>query len=208
MEVKVVNLDNQNVGTIVLNSDIFGIEYVRQDIVKSVIDWQLAKSRSGTRKTKNISEVSGTTKKPFKQKGTGNARQGSLRSVHMRGGAVAHGPRVRSHETSLNKKVRKLGLMNALSSKFADGKLIVVDNLNLDNHKTSDFAKKVANFGCKSYFMVHSSDDNNFHLASRNLFYVKSAPEQGINVYDIVKHECLIMTVDAVKAIENRLCNA
>jgi large subunit ribosomal protein L4 len=205
MEVKVINLENQEVGSISLNENIFGVEFLRPDLVKAVVDWQLAKARSGTRKTKNISEVSGTTKKPFKQKGTGNARQGSLRSVHMRGGAVAHGPRVRSHATDLPKKVRKLGLCHALSSKIEQGKLIIVDNVNLANHKTSNFNKALNNFGFDSYFFVYTEESHNFVLASRNLYNVKSVPQIGINVYDIIKHDCVFMTVDAVKAIEVRL---
>ena len=109
MKTKILSLANEEVGEISLNADIFAVEFIRDDIIKQVIDWQRAKAMSGNHKTKTVSEVLGTTKKPFKQKGTGNARQGSLRSVQMRGGGVAHGPRVRSHATKLPKKVRKLG---------------------------------------------------------------------------------------------------
>src|SRR5262245_43142031 len=121
MKANILSLDNKVVGKIALNEEVFGLT-PRMDIVKLVIDWQRAKAMAGTHKSKTISEVSGTTKKPFKQKGTGNARQGSLRSVQMRGGGTAGGPVVRSHATDLPKKVRKLGLKHALSAKMAEGK--------------------------------------------------------------------------------------
>src|SRR5438046_2881852 len=135
MKLTVRNLDNQEVGDIELAEEVFGLP-VRRDILARVVNWQLAKRRAGTHKTKGISDISGTTKKPYKQKGTGRARQGSLRSPQFRGGAVIFGPVVRSHEFGLQKKVRRLGLKTALSAKQAEGKLIVIDAAQLDEPKT------------------------------------------------------------------------
>ena len=206
MEVKVVNLQNKEVGSVNLKDEVFGITFFRPDIVKSVVDWQLAKARLGTRKTKNISEVSGTTKKPFKQKGTGNARQGSLRSVHMRGGAVAHGPRVRSHEFSLTKKIRKLALCHMLSLKLSQGKLVIVDDLNLVTHKTKELNNSLSAFGSASFFVLYKElKDQNFVLASRNLHNVTAISQIGANVYDMLKHDSVICTVDAIQEIQARL---
>ena len=206
MKVEVVSLENKKVDTIDLKDEVFGIAFFRHDIVKSVVDWQLAKAREGSRKTKNISEVSGTTKKPFRQKGTGNARQGSLRSVHMRGGAVSHGPRVRSHEFSLTKKVRKLALSHVLSSKLSDGKLIIVDSLDVKTHKTQDLTKLLSNFSSKSVVMFYNElKDNNVLLASRNLHNVATISQLGANVYDMLKYDLVICTVDAIHQIEARL---
>src|SRR5579872_6608168 len=127
MQLQVKDLDNQEVGSIELSDDVFGLP-IRRDILARMVNWQLAKRRAGTHKTKGISDIQGTTKKPYKQKGTGRARQGSLRSPQFRGGAVIFGPVVRSHEFDLQKKVRRLGLKTALSAKQAEGKLIVIDN--------------------------------------------------------------------------------
>src|ERR1043165_7746142 len=137
MQIKVKNLKAEDVGTLELADDVFGLE-ARTDILARVIDWQLAKRRSGNHKTKGISEISGTTKKPYAQKGTGNARQGSLRSPQFRGGARIFGPCGASHETGLPKKVRKLALKTALSSKQADGRLIVIDEAKIKTAKTKD----------------------------------------------------------------------
>ena len=127
MKTNIISLDNKKVGEIELDETVFGLP-LRVDILHRRVGWQLAKRRAGTHKTKTISEISGTTKKPFKQKGTGSARQGSLRSAQMRGGATIFGPVVRSHAYDLPKKVRKLALRVALSAKVAEGKLIVLDN--------------------------------------------------------------------------------
>src|SRR5260370_730875 len=135
MKLTVRNLDNKEVGDIELAEEVFGLP-VRRDILARIVNWQLAKRRAGTHKTKGISEISGTTKKPYRQKGTGRARQGSLRSPQFRGGAVIFGPVVRSHEFGLQKKVRRLGLKTALSAKQAEGKLVVIDEARLDDAKT------------------------------------------------------------------------
>src|SRR5713226_1807828 len=135
MNLTVRNLDNEEVGDIELAEEVFGLP-IRRDILARVVNWQLAKRRAGTHKTKGISEIAGTTKKPYAQKGTGRARQGSLRSPQFRGGARIFGPVVRSHEHDLTKKVRKLALKTALSAKAAAGQLVIIDTVETDSHKT------------------------------------------------------------------------
>ncbi|MCC8419135.1 50S ribosomal protein L4 [Rickettsia hoogstraalii] len=206
MKTKILSLANEEVGEISLNEDIFAVEFIRDDIIKQVIDWQRAKAMSGNHKTKTVSEVSGTTKKPFKQKGTGNARQGSLRSVQMRGGGVAHGPRVRSHATKLPKKVRKLGLIHALSEKFAEGKLLVIDSLKLDKPKTSALVNILSKFQGKSFFVIDGNEvDTNFSLAAKNIYNTVIVPQIGANVYDIIRHEYVLLSQEAVSVLEERL---
>ncbi|MCZ6886717.1 MAG: 50S ribosomal protein L4 [Rickettsia endosymbiont of Ixodes persulcatus] len=206
MKTKILSLANEEVGEISLNEDIFAVEFIRDDIIKQVIDWQRAKAMSGNHKTKTVSEVSGTTKKPFKQKGTGNARQGSLRSVQMRGGGVAHGPRVRSHGTKLPKKVRKLGLIHALSEKFAEGKLLVIDSLKLDKPKTSVLVNILNKFQGKSFFVIDGNEvDINFSLAAKNIYNTVIVPQIGANVYDIIRHEYVLLSQEAVSVLEERL---
>ncbi|MEG8229638.1 50S ribosomal protein L4 [Candidatus Rickettsia tasmanensis] len=206
MKTKILSLANEEVGEISLNEDIFAVEFIRDDIIKQVIDWQRAKAMSGNHKTKTVSEVLGTTKKPFKQKGTGNARQGSLRSVQMRGGGVAHGPRVRSHATKLPKKVRKLGLIHALSEKCAEGKLLVIDSLKLDKPKTSALVNILNKFQGKSFFVVDGNEvDINFSLAAKNIYNTVIVPQIGANVYDIIRHEYVLLSQEAVSVLEERL---
>ncbi|WPY00540.1 50S ribosomal protein L4 [Candidatus Trichorickettsia mobilis] len=205
MKAKIVNLDNQVVGERVLDTNIFNLE-PRVDIIKLVVDWQRAKKMAGTHSTKTVSEVSGTTRKPFKQKGTGNARQGSLRSVHMRGGGVIHGPVVRSHATKLPKKVRKLGLKHALSSKLAEGKLIILESLILENSKTASLVALLKNFQGKSFFVIDGNlVNNNFAFAVRNIPNISVVPQIGANVYDIISHDCILVSQAAVDALEERL---
>ncbi|AAL03543.1 50S ribosomal protein L4 [Rickettsia sp. R2] len=206
MKTKILSLANEEVGEISLNEDIFAVEFIRDDIIKQVIDWQRAKAMSGNHKTKTVSEVLGTTKKPFKQKGTGNARQGSLRSVQMRGGGVAHGPRVRSHATKLPKKVRKLGLIHALSEKCAEGKLLVIDSLKLDKPKTSALVNILNKFQGKSFFVIDGNEvDINFSLAAKNIYNTVIVPQIGANVYDIIRHEYVLLSQEAVSVLEERL---
>lgn len=206
MKTKILSLANEEVGEISLNEDIFAVEFIRDDIIKQVIDWQRAKAMSGNHKTKTVSEVLGTTKKPFKQKGTGNARQGSLRSVQMRGGGVAHGPRVRSHATKLPKKVRKLGLIHALSEKCAEGKLLVIDSLKLDKPKTSALVNILSKFQGKSFFVIDGNEvDTNFSLAAKNIYNTVIVPQIGANVYDIIRHEYVLLSQEAVSVLEERL---
>jgi len=208
MQVNVINVTSSDVvGKVTLAADIFGLP-LRTDILHRVVEWQRARRQAGTHKTKIISEVSGTTKKPFKQKGTGNARQGSLRSAQMRGGGTIFGPVVRSHAYDLPKKVRKLGLKIALSSKAAEGKLIIVENLDIAAPKTSELIAHLNKMGVTSALVIDGLTVNdNFYKASANIIGIDVLPQQGANVYDILKHDNLVLTKDAVKHLEERLKN-
>ena len=204
MKLTVRNLDNQEVGDIELAEEVFGLP-VRRDILARVVNWQLAKRRAGTHKTKGISDISGTTKKPYKQKGTGRARQGSLRSPQFRGGAVIFGPVVRSHEFDLQKKVRRLALKTALSAKQAEGKLVVVDEARLDEAKTKALRARFDALGWASVLIIDGALDEGFARAARNLPKVDVLPEQGANVYDILRRDTLVLTRAAVQQLEARL---
>ncbi len=205
MKAAIRNLDNQEVGEIELADDVFGVA-VRADLLARAVNWQLAKRRSGNHKTKIIGDISGTTKKPYRQKGTGRARQGSLRSPQFRGGAVIFGPVVRSHEHGLTKKVRKLALKIALASKVAEGKLIVLDTAALDSHKTKALALRLKGFGLKSALIIDGANlDENFAKAARNIPLLDVLPEQGANVYDILRRDTLFLTRNAVEQLEARL---
>ncbi|MBV9018850.1 MAG: 50S ribosomal protein L4 [Alphaproteobacteria bacterium] len=204
MKLTVRNLDNQEVGDIELADDVFGLP-VRRDILARVVSWQLAKRRAGTHKTKGISDISGTTKKPYRQKGTGRARQGSLRSPQFRGGAVIFGPVVRSHEFGLQKKVRRLGLKTALSAKQAEGKLVVVEEAHLDEARTKALRARFEALGWGSVLIIDGAVNENFARAARNLPKVDVLPEQGANVYDILRRDTLVLTRAAVQQLEARL---
>jgi large subunit ribosomal protein L4 len=204
MRATVRTLDNQEAGDIELAEEVFGLP-VRADILARVVSWQLAKRRAGTHKTKGISDISGTTKKPYKQKGTGRARQGSLRSPQFRGGAVIFGPVVRSHEFGLQKKVRRLGLKTALSAKQAEGKLIVIDAARLDGAKTKALRARFDALGWESVLIIDGAVDDGFARAARNLPKVDVLPEKGANVYDILRRDTLVLTRDAVQQLEARL---
>jgi large subunit ribosomal protein L4 len=205
MKLTVRNLDNQEVGDIELADAVFGLP-VRRDILARVVNWQLAKRRAGTHKAKGVSDISGTSKKPYKQKGTGRARQGSLRSPQFRGGAVIFGPVVRSHEFDLQKKVRKLGLKTALSAKQAEGKLIVIDAAKLDEAKTKALRARFAALGWESVLIIDGAAvDQGFARAARNLPKVDVLPHLGANVYDIMRRDTLVLTRDAVQSLEARL---
>lgn len=205
MKAKIVSLDNKASGDIELDSAVFGLP-VRADLLQRVVEWQRAKARAGTHKTKGISDISGTTKKPYRQKGTGNARQGSLRSPQYRGGAVIFGPVVRSHEYDLPKKVRKLGLKTALSAKQADGKLFILADASVKEAKTKDLVAKFAALGFIAPLIIDGEAVNeNFAKAARNIKGVDVLPQIGANVYDILRHSELVLTQDAVKLLEARL---
>lgn len=205
MKTPVHSLDGKKVSDIELDEAVFGLP-ARTDILHRVVNWQLAKRRAGTHKTKGISEISGTTKKPFKQKGTGNARQGSLRSPQMRGGAVIFGPVVRSHAHDLNKKVRKLGLKTALSAKFAEGSLRIVDSLDVKKAKTKAVAATLGKQGLASVLLIDGEQVNEgFARATANIHGVDVLPQQGANVYDILRHKTLVLTTAAVEQLQARL---
>ncbi len=205
MKCAVTNLDNKQVGEIDLADEIFALP-VRKDILARAVNWQLNKRRAGTHKTKGISDIRGTTKKPYRQKGTGHARQGSLRSPQFRGGARIFGPVVRSHATDLPKKVRKLALKTALSSKQADGRLIVIDEAKIKTAKTKDLAKKLTKLGWTSALIIGGPTvDAEFLRAAVNIPNLDVLPQQGANVYDILRRDTLVLTKDAVQHLEARL---
>lgn len=207
MKEKVCNLDNKSLREIPLNKFIFGIEF-NSDVIHRMIRYQLAKRRSGNHKTKNISEISGTTKKPFKQKGTGSARQGSKRSPQMRGGAVIFGPVVRSHAHKLPKRIRNLALRVAISKKLKDGKLKIIENFKISKNKTSFFKKKLEILNINSALFVDGKVvDGNFLLASSNVPKIDVLPIAGINVYDIFKRDFLVLSSNAIDCLEKRFLN-
>ncbi|AYN87255.1 50S ribosomal protein L4 [Commensalibacter melissae] len=203
MDVEIKTFDNGSAGNITLPDEIFGIE-PRQDIMARVVHWQLAKRRSGNHKIKGRGEVSGTTKKPYRQKGTGNARQGSLRGPQFRTGGIVHGPVVRDHGYDLPKKVRRLGLISALSQKLAEGKLVVIDEAN-NTAKTSELAAKLKVLGWNSTLIIDANIDENFGRAVRNIASVDILPTIGANVYDILNHDILAITRAAVDGLKERL---
>ena len=205
MKQDILNLDNQNVGTIDLNESIFGLE-VRADILQRVVRWQLARMQAGTHKTKGRSEVALTPSKPFKQKGSGNARQGSRKGTQFRKGGIVFGPVVRDHSHDLTKKFRKLGLKTALSAKAKEGNLVIVDEAKLLSPKTKDLKAKLDVCGLNNCLFIDGQEvDINFALASRNLFDVDVLPTIGANVYDILRKDKLVLTKEAVSCLEERL---
>jgi len=205
MQAELLSLDNKVIGEIVLNDFIFGLES-RVDLIKRVIDWQRAKARSGNHNTKTVGEVSGTTKKPFKQKGTGNARQGNARGVQRRGGGVAHGPQLRSHRTKLQKKVRKLGLRHALSLKKSEGNLHIIDSVSMKYPKTSHLIKILSNFGSGKFFIIDGDVvDNNLRLSALSAVNTNTLPAIGANVYDIINSDHILISKSALVLLEKRL---
>lgn len=204
MQVEIRTLDNGTAGQHELSDELFG-QVPRHDIMARVVHWQLAKRRAGTHKTKGMGEVSGTTKKPYKQKGTGNARQGSMRSPQFRTGGRVHGPVVRDHGYDLPKKVRRLGLISALSQKHAEGKLVVLDGAALPNGKTKDLRARLGALGWASVLVVDAKVEAMFLRASGNIHRVDVLPTIGANVYDILDHEILAITVAGLNALNVRL---
>jgi large subunit ribosomal protein L4 len=205
MKLTVRNIDNEEVGDIELADEIFGLP-IRRDILARVVNWQLARRRAGTHKTKGIGEIQGTTKKPYKQKGTGRARQGSLRSPQFRGGARIFGPVARSYEFDLQKKVRRLGLKIALSAKQDEGKLVVIDTAHIEEGKTKAVRARLAALGGDSVLIIDGSVvEENFARATRNLPRVDVVPQQGANVCDILRRDTLVLTREAVRQLEARL---
>jgi large subunit ribosomal protein L4 len=203
MQIDIKTLDNGSAGTAELPDEIFAVT-PRADIMARVVHWQLMKRRAGTHKVKGMGEVSGTTKKPYKQKGTGNARQGSLRSPQFRTGGAVHGPVVRDHGFDLPKKVRRLGLISALSQKQADGKLIVIDAAT-SGPKTKELAARLKVLGWSNTLFIDHTVDANFLKASANIHKVDVLPTVGANVYDILQHDQLVLTTAAIDGLKERL---
>lgn len=205
MKLEIKTLDNKKAGDITLPASVFGCD-VREDIMARVVHWQLANRRSGTASTKRIQDVQGTSKKPFRQKGTGNARQGSLRSPHMRGGATMHGPLPRDHSYALQKKVRAHGLRSALSAKAASNQIVILDDFAVNSVKTKDMSGKLEKLGLKDALFIDGADVNvNFARSISNLIKINVMPSEGANVYDIMRHETLVLSKSAVEKLEARL---
>ena len=205
MKIAVTTLDNAKAGEIDLADAVFGLPS-RVDILARMVRWQLARRQQGTHDTKEIGEISGGGKKPRPQKGSGRSRQGSTRSPQWRKGAVIFGPTPRSHAHDLPKRVRKLALKTALSTKQAEGKLIVLDKAELAEGKTARLAKSFKALGWSSVLVIDGEAVNeNFARAARNLPGVDVLPQQGANVYDILRRDTLVLTKDAVKHLEERL---
>lgn len=205
MKVKVQTLDGKAGADIDLNDDVFGVD-ARADILHRVVAWQLEKRRGPARAARERSDVARTGKKFGRQKGGGTARHGDRRAPIFIGGGKAHGPRARVFESSLNKKVRALGLKMALSSKAKDGKLLVLDTLELKDAKTKALIDKIGKLGFGATALVIDGDavDNGFQLAASNIRSVNVLPAIGANVYDILKHETLVLTRAAVEKLEAR----
>jgi large subunit ribosomal protein L4 len=204
MKAKVLNLDNKDAGEVDLKDDIYGLE-PRQDLIQRVVVWQLAKRRAGTHKVLTRGEINRTKKKVYKQKGTGQARHGARSAPLYVGGAKAMGPVTHSHEFDLPKKVRSLGLRHALSSKAKAGNIVVLDEAKSSAIKTSDLAKRFGQMGVSHALVVDGEFDKNFHLSARNLSHVSLLPVMGLNVYDIMRSDKLVLTKAAIAAIEERL---
>ena len=204
MKFDVVKFDGGKAGSIELDDAIFAVS-PRADILQRVVKWQLAKRRAGTHDTQNRSEVSRTKAKYGRQKGSGGARHGKRSANIFRGGGVAHGPHPRDHSHSLNKKVRQLGLKMALSAKAAEGRLIVVDAVALDEPKTAALKAILANLGLSNALVIGGAAlDSNVKLAVRNIPNVDVLPSAGLNVYDILRRQTLVLSKDAVEAIGAR----
>ena len=206
MKTTLVNLKNSEIKDIEIDSNIFGIKTF-PDLIHQYIRYQNAKSRQGSHKTKTRSEVSGRSKKPFSQKGTGNARQGSSKPPNFRGGAVSMGPVNRDHSFRLNKKEKILALKSVLSSKFSQEKIVFLDSYKLDSHKTKDLNQKLKNFKYNSALFIHSNDgiDNNFKLASSNIPMVSVLNQKGLNVKDILSYDKVFIEEKSLDEIKKRL---
>ena len=199
--VSVYNMEGKEVGTIELNDAVFGVE-VNEHLVHLAVVQQLANNRQGTQKAKTRAEVSGGGRKPWRQKGTGHARQGSTRSPQWTGGGVVFAPTPRDYSFKMNKKEKQLALKSALTSKVNDSKLIVVDELKMDAIKTKDFKAVMTNLNANKALVVMAEKDENVVMSAKNIPDVNTALTSTINVYDIMKAGTVVLTKDAVAKIE------
>lgn len=206
MKKDIVNIENKKVKDINIDEGIFCLKSF-PDLIHQYIRYQNAKSRQGTHKVKTRSEVNGRAKKPFAQKGTGNARQGSSKPPHFRGGATSMGPVNRDHSFSLNKKERMLALKSALSSKMSDNNIVFVDSFEINSHKTKSLNNKLAKFKFKSALFVYGDDsiDDNFKKASSNIPRVSALSHKGINVKDLITYEKIFIEEKSIQKISERL---
>ena len=199
--VSVKNMEGKEVGTIELSDAVFGVD-INEHLVHMAVVAQLANKRQGTQKAKTRSEVSGGGRKPWRQKGTGHARQGSTRAPQWTGGGVVFAPVPRDYTIRLNKKEKRLALKSVLTSKLQENKLIVVDELKFDEIKTKNFVNVMNNLDAEKALVVLNENDTNVVMSARNIPTVKTALTNTINVYDILKYNTLILTKDAVATIE------
>lgn len=199
--ISVLNMEGKEVGTMELNDAVFGVE-VNEHLVHRAVVQQLANNRQGTQKAKTRSEVSGGGRKPWRQKGTGHARQGSIRAPQWKGGGVVFAPVPRDYSFKLNKKEKRAALKSALTSRVNDNKLIVVEDLKLDEIKTRKFKEILTNLKVNKALVVLNENDQNVVMSARNLPAVKTALTNTINVYDILKYDTVVVTKDAVATIE------
>ncbi|MFR2787116.1 MAG: 50S ribosomal protein L4 [Blautia caecimuris] len=199
--VTVYNMEGNEVGTMELNDAVFGVE-INEHLVHLAVVRQLANKRQGTQKAKTRSEVSGGGRKPWRQKGTGHARQGSIRAPQWTGGGVVFAPVPRDYEVKMNKKERRAALKSALTSKVQDNKLVVVDSLTLAEVKTKEMQRVLTNLKAEKALVITASDDKNVVLSARNIADVQTATVNTMNVYDVMKHNTVVVTKDAVASIE------
>ena len=199
--VTVYNMEGNEVGTMELNDAVFGVE-INEHLVHLAVVRQLANNRPGTQKAKTRSEVSGGGRKPWRQKGTGHARQGSIRAPQWTGGGVVFAPVPRDYEVKMNKKERRAALKSALTSKVQENKLVVVDSLALAEAKTKEMQKVLTNLKADKALVVTADDDQKVVLSARNIADVQTATVNTINVYDVMKHNTVVVTKDAVASIE------
>ena len=199
--VTVYNMEGNEVGTMELNDAVFGVE-INEHLVHLAVVRQLANNRQGTQKAKTRSEVSGGGRKPWRQKGTGHARQGSIRAPQWTGGGVVFAPVPRDYEVKMNKKERRAALKSALTSKVQENKLVVVDSLALAEAKTKEMQKVLTNLKADKALVVTADDDQKVVLSARNIADVQTATVNTINVYDVMKYNTVVVTKDAVASIE------
>jgi large subunit ribosomal protein L4 len=204
MELKVTTLDGNEAGSVTLSETIFGLE-PRADLIHRCVNWQLAKRQAGTHAVKNRADIWRTGKKIYRQKGTGGARHGSARANLFRGGGRSFGPLVRSHAIGLPKKVRALALRHALSAKAKDGAIIVVDKASATEPKTKALLTRFAKLGLANALIIDGAEiEENFRIAARNIPNIDVLPIQGINVYDILRRQKLVLTKAGLDALEAR----
>jgi len=209
MELSVKTLEGKAAGKATVDDAVFGIEEIRGDVIQRMVRYQLAKRQAGTHKTQERGDVSVTTKKYIRQKGSGGARHGSKNANIFVGGAVAHGPRVRSHAHDLPKKVRKMALAHALSSKVKNDALLVLDKVELKDAKTKDLSAKLAKLGLSNALIIGGAElDANFAKAAQNIPNVDVLPAAGLNVYDVLRRKTLVLTKDALESIDARFNGA
>ena len=199
--VTVFNMEGNEVGTMELNDAVFGVE-INEHLVHLAVVRQLANNRQGTQKAKTRSEVSGGGRKPWRQKGTGHARQGSIRAPQWTGGGVVFAPVPRDYEVKMNKKERRAALKSALTSKVQENKLVVVDSLALAEAKTKEMQKVLTNLKADKALVITAADDQNVAISARNIADVQTATVNTMNVYDVMKHNTVVVTKDAVASIE------